>query len=89
MIRRFAVSLLAFAALAINVCLAESLPLLTRHTREVTLNGKAPLIGRLPANQSMRIVLVLPLRNQSGLQSFLKDVYDPSSATYHQFLSVG
>jgi subtilase family serine protease len=91
MIRRFAVSLLALAALAlqVNVCRAESLPLLTRHTREVTLNGKAPLVGRIPANQSMRILLVLPLRNQSGLQSFLKDVYDPSSATYHKFLSVG
>jgi len=90
MIRRMAMFFLACAALAsaVNVCRAESMPLLTRHTREVTRNGKAPLVGHLPADQSMRIVLVLPLREQTGLQSFLKDVYDPSSATYHKFLTV-
>src|SRR5271168_683337 len=44
---------------------AQSQSLLTRHTREVTLNGQAPLVGHLPATQSMRIVLVLPHRNQA------------------------
>ena len=81
---------LAFVALAsaVSVCRAESMPLLTRHTREVTLNGKAALVGHLPENRTIRIVLVLPLREQAGLQSFLKAAYDPASSTHHKFLSV-
>ena len=67
---------------------AQAQSLLTRHVREVTLNGRAPSVGRLPATQSMRIVLVLPLRNQAGLDEFLKNVYDPSSASFRQFLTV-
>ena len=67
---------------------AASQTLLTRHTREVTLNGQAPLVGHLPANQSMRIVLVLPLRDQAGLDSFLKELYDPSSSSYRKFLTM-
>ncbi len=90
MIRRMAMFFLACAALAsaVNVCRAESMPLLTRHTREVTRNGKAPLVGHLPANQSMRIVLGLPIRDQAGLDSLLKELYDPSSLSYRKFLTV-
>jgi subtilase family serine protease len=62
--------------------------LLTRHVREATVNGQAQSVGRLPAAQSMRLVLVLPLRNQGELDNFLKNVYDPSSASFHQFLTV-
>jgi len=36
----------------------------------------------------MRLVLVLPLRDQAALNSFLKDLYDPSSANYRHFLTV-
>jgi subtilase family serine protease len=76
-------------ALAMNmVCAAQSLPLLTRHVRDVTVNGEAPQVGRLPATQSMRLVLVLPLRNQTGLDLLLNELYDPSSLMYHQFLTV-
>src|SRR5271170_4699519 len=49
------------------VALAEPQPLLTHHVREVTLNGEAPSVGRLPANQSMRIDIVLAVRDQAGL----------------------
>jgi subtilase family serine protease len=61
---------------------------MTRHAREVTLNGQAQFSGRLPATQSMRLVLVLPLRNQAGLDDFLKNLYDPSSPSFHRFLTV-
>jgi pro-kumamolisin-like protein len=67
---------------------AQAQSLLTRHAREVTLNGQAQSVGRLPATQSMRFVLVLPLRNQAELDDFLKNLYDPSSASFHQFLTV-
>jgi subtilase family serine protease len=62
--------------------------LMTRHVREANLNGQAKFLGRLPAGQSMRIDVVLPLRNQAELDSFLKELYDPSSPFYRHFLTV-
>src|SRR6202789_4497620 len=90
-IRRLGASFLAMVAMVLGVnivCQAEPQSLLTRHVREVTLNGQAPSGGRLPAAQSMRLVLVLPLRNQETLDSFLKELYDPSSPSYRRFLTV-
>jgi beta-lactam-binding protein with PASTA domain/N-acetylneuraminic acid mutarotase len=73
---------------AVIVSQAQQQPLLTRHVPEVTLNGQARLAGRLPAEQSMRLVLVLPHRNQAELDALLKELYDPSSASYRKFLTV-
>src|SRR6202789_3805209 len=90
-IRRLGASFLAMVAMLLGVNVvgqAEPQPLLTRHVREATLNGQAPSVGRLPATQSMRLVLVLPLRNQETLDSFLKELYDPSSPSYRRFLTV-
>jgi kumamolisin len=36
----------------------------------------------------MRLVIVLPLRNQADLERFLKELYDPESPSYRQFLKV-
>src|SRR5271170_8078824 len=91
MIRSLRTLLLASVALVSVVsmiCQAESLPPLTRHVREATLNGQARLIGRLSPTQSMRLVIALPLRNEPGLDNFLDKLYDPSSASYRQFLTV-
>jgi subtilase family serine protease len=88
--RRLSTLLLSTVALVPvmqTICPAATRPL-TRHVRDVTVNGKAPLIGRLPANQSMRIVLVLPLRNQPALDSLLRDLYDPASPSFRQWLTV-
>jgi subtilase family serine protease len=90
-IRRLSTSLLAIAALVsvANVTgYAQSLPLLTHHVREVTLNGEAPSVGRLPGEQGMRLVIVLPLRNQTELDNFLKELYDPASPSYRHYLTV-
>jgi subtilase family serine protease len=67
---------------------AQQQRLLTSHTREAVRTGQAPLVGRMPADQNMRIVLVLPLRNQDELESLLSDLYNPASPSYHQFLTV-
>jgi len=91
MIRNLRTSLLTIAALvpAVNiVCQAQSLSPATRHVRDVVLNGQAQSVGRLPATQSMRLVLVLPHRNQAALDSLLQELYDPSSPSYHHFLTV-
>jgi hypothetical protein len=44
-------------------------------------------IGRLPATNQMRLVLGLPLRNQSQLDSLLADLQDPASTNYHRWLT--
>ncbi len=60
----------------------------TRHVRETVINGQSPVVGHLPADQSMRLTLVLPLRNQTELNRFLKALSDPSSPSYRKFLTV-
>jgi subtilase family serine protease len=45
-----------------------------------------PFVGRLPATQSIRIDIVLPVRE--GLDSFLHELYNPSSPSFRQFLTV-
>ncbi len=67
---------------------AQAQTLLTRHVRAVTLNGQARSVGRLPATLSMRVDIVLPLRDQAGLEDFLRELYDPSSPSYRRFLTV-
>src|ERR1035437_10317528 len=91
MIRKLRTSLLTIVALVpvVNVvCQAQSLSQATRHVRDVVLNGQAQSVGRLPATQPMRIVLVLPHSNQAALDNLLQELYDPSSPSYHQFLTV-
>jgi subtilase family serine protease len=62
--------------------------LMTRHVREANLKGQAQFVGRLPETQSMRIDIVLPLRDPAGLDSFLEELYEPSSPSYRHFLTV-
>ncbi|HTU40363.1 MAG TPA: protease pro-enzyme activation domain-containing protein [Candidatus Aquilonibacter sp.] len=91
--QRFAVPS-SLAVLAVVACLCcptfalNAPPLLTHHVRQVTLNGHAPLVGHLPETQSMRLVFVLPLRNQPDLHSLLSAVSDPNSQSYRHFLTV-
>jgi len=90
MIRRLTVFLLAIVALMLganSACQAQEQSLLTIHMRDVTLNGQAQLVGRLPATQPLRLDIVLPLRNQAQLNSLLDQLYDPSSPSYRRFLS--
>ncbi len=67
---------------------AQSLATLTRHVREVTRTGEAKPVGQLPPNQVMNLHVVLPLRDQAGLHSFLKELYTPASPSYRHFLTV-
>jgi kumamolisin len=60
---------------------------MTRHVRDAVVNGQALLLGRLPANQQIQLNIVLPLRDQEGLDEFLSDLRNPASASYRQFLT--
>ena len=81
------ITILAIVFLANTLSQAEPLPLLTRHVRDVVVQGQAPLVGQLPATQSIHFDVVLALRDRAGLQSFVQDVNDPTSRSYHQFLT--
>jgi subtilase family serine protease len=86
--RAFLLTIVAIVSGATISSQAQPQPLLTRHTRDVVLNRQAPLVGRLPAAQSMRLVLVLPHRDQAGLENLLRELYDPSSLSFRKFLTV-
>src|SRR5580704_15926225 len=62
-------------------------PLLTTHVRDVTVNGQAKAVGVLPADRTMRVDVVLPLRNEADLQRFIQEVNDPTHPSYHRFLA--
>ena len=69
-------------------CLAQPQPALTHHVREVLERNSAKLIGRLAGQQTLHLVLTLPLQNQAELEGFIQSVSDPSRSTYHHFLTV-
>ena len=87
--RKLIVFLLTLVAtVGVNVvCQAQSRTPLTRHVREATLNGQAPLVGRLPATQTMHIDIVMALRDQPGLEKFVKEVSDPKSSSYRHYVT--
>jgi subtilase family serine protease len=63
-------------------------PCMTRHVREVVRSGRAKRVGKLSGSQVLKLNIVLPLRDQAGLETFLKNLYDPSSLSYRRFLTV-
>src|SRR5277367_4201700 len=67
---------------------SQAQSLMTHHMREANLKGQAQYVGRLPETQSLRIDIVLPPRNQAELEDFLRELYDPSSASFRHFLTV-
>ncbi len=81
--------LLAMAVVAFaGTVHAESHSALTRHLRDVVESGEAPTAGKLPADRMMNLDVILPLRDQAGLDRLLSELYDPESPSYGRFLSV-
>jgi len=60
---------------------------LTHHVREAVSSGEAKVVGRLPVDQIMQLAVVLPLADRAGLQSFNRDIYNPSSPNFQHFLT--
>jgi len=86
--QRLCVLLLSIAAfVSAGVVEGRAETLMTNHVREVTLNGQAKLLGRLPATQIMQLDVVLPLRDQAGLDALLAGLHDPNSPDYRQYLT--
>ena len=66
---------------------AQAQSVLTRHVRAAVTNGEAQSVGQLASSQIMNLNIVLPLSDPNGLESFLSDVYDPGSSSFHKFLT--
>ncbi len=86
MIRNACLSMLAMAAMAATVTM-QAQSVMTHHVREATLDGRAQALGHLPSNQVMQLDVVLQLRDRSALQSYLNELYDPSSPVYRHWLT--
>ncbi len=88
MIRRIGVFLLTLAAVFSAVATTSyAQSVMTHHVRQAVLSGRAPSNGRLPASQTMQLDLVLPIRDQAALDTFLNELYDPKSPTYGHYLT--
>jgi subtilase family serine protease len=90
-IQRPTVFLLTIAGMVLGasiVCLAQPESLLTIQVPEVILDRQAPFVGRMSANQSLQLNVVLAVRDEGGLENFLREIYDPSSPSYRHFLTV-
>jgi subtilase family serine protease len=66
---------------------AQSQQLLTRHVRDEVANGRAQLVGQLPATQTLRFDIVSATARPRRLAKFVQEVQDPTSPSYHQFLT--
>jgi subtilase family serine protease len=89
MVRKSGLLVLAIAALAMAAAIGtQAQSVRTRHVREATRTGEARATGRLPGEQMMKLDIVLPLRDQAGLDAFLAELYTPTSPTYRHFLTV-
>ena len=64
----------------------QSLP--TRHTRDAVTQQQASFVQHLDANQTLHLVIGLPLSNRGELDSFLQNLYNPASPNYQKYLSV-
>ena len=82
--RRIAVVLLSLAASLFTLVTESSAQtVLTRHVREAAQSGEALQLGRVPAAQIMELDVVLPLRDQAGLDSFLAELSATSLHNRH------
>jgi subtilase family serine protease len=79
--------LLASTVLAGTPAQAASLTL-TSHVPAAVANGQAPRVGELSGAERVSLAVSLPLRDQAGLDDFLRQLYDPQSSGYRRYLSV-
>ena len=85
-LRTFGLAIAASFSLTLGMGHAQNV--LTHHVRQATQDGTAHFIANLSSSQTLHLVIALPLRNQDELNQLLTNLYNPSSPSYHQFLSV-
>ena len=81
------VSFTIAAIVSVASTLSQAQTMLTHHVHGAIQRGEARIVGKLPATQIMNLNIVLPLSDQAGLLNFLGDIFDPSSASFHHFIT--
>ena len=81
MIPRLSIVLLGLVAIfTVATMSTRAQSVLTRHVREAIHTPEAQSTGHMASDQVMHLNIVLKLRDQAGLDAFLKDIYDPTNA---------
>src|SRR5580658_3123173 len=80
--------LVALCFFSIPAAARKGSQVLHKHVRPAVTNGRAARLGPMSKSQSMRLAIILPLRNQGELANLLIRLYDPSSPDYRHFLTV-
>jgi len=85
---RKACALSAAIAIAFGASMAATAAQVdTHHVRAAVRSFAAQQIGSLPATKLMSLNVVLPLRDEAGLDAFIADVNNPASPNYRHFLT--
>jgi kumamolisin len=50
-------------------------------------SGDVPLVGPLPGNTPVHLMIGLPIQNQPALDTLIQQLYDPKSPQYRKFLT--
>lgn len=87
-LRRFSIALGLTTVLYGMSAMAQAQELLTHHIYPEVANGTATYVRPMLATKILRLDIVLPLRDQEGLDSFVKELYNPASPFYRKFLTV-
>ena len=86
--QRICVLLLSIASFVpAGVLQGRAETLQTHHVRQAIINGQAKVVGRLPVTQIMQLDVVLPLRDEAGLDAFLADLHSSTVPNYRHFLT--
>lgn len=59
----------------------------THHVRDLVRSNTAQLAGSLPASTLMSLDVVVPIRDQAGLDSFVAQVTNPMSLNYRNYIT--
>lgn len=95
-LRRFwgpaSAAVVLLSVFAANPAHGQGQALPTRHIHQTIeksmASGQLALVDRLEAARPMRLNIALPLRHEDELDELLQRLYDPKSASFHQYLSV-
>lgn len=62
--------------------------LLTQHVPAAVADHSAVLVAMPEPSRTLHVAIVLPMRNLAGLADLIRQIYDPASPTYRQYLTV-
>jgi subtilase family serine protease len=79
---------LAIVFLSTLTARAEYRSLPIRHVPHAVVNGRAPYVSLLPETQKLKLAVMISMRDQAGLNAYLKEAYNPQSPSFHRWLSV-